>query len=149
MTTTTHPHAVPPAATSSAVLALIDRGRDGLLEACHAPSATERYQLAHLAALRIAAALLAARRPPGRRGPRDVWSQLTELAPELGEWAAFFGQTARIRQGLESGRAGVTVREADDLVRQCEMFLERVLAVLGLPVQASVTSCVTPVTGTR
>ncbi len=148
MTTTIHPHAAP-AATSSAVLGLIDRGRDGLLEACHAQSATERYQLAHLAALRIAAALLAARRPPGRRGPRDVWSQLTELAPELGEWATFFGQTARIRQGLESGRVTVTVRDADDLVRQCEMFLERVLAVLGLPVQTPVTTCVAPVTGSH
>ncbi len=145
MTTTTRPTA-PPVATSAAVLGLIDRGRDGLLEACHAPSAAQRYELAHVAALRIAAAVLAARRPPGRRRPTDVWSQLPRVAPELTEWATFFAGTARVRRGLASGRSTVTVRDGDDLVRQGEMFLERVLAAVGLPVRASVTTCVTPVT---
>lgn len=148
MTTTTR-HAAPPPAASATVLGLIDRGRDGLLEACHASTAAQRYALAHLAALRIAAALLAARRPPGRRRPTDVWTQVPRVAPELAEWAEFFAGTARVRRRLETGRGTVSVREADDLVRQCEMFLECVLAVLGLPVRAPVTTCVTAVSAGR
>lgn len=137
----------PPAATSASVLDLIDRGRAGLLQACHADTAATRYELAHLAALRIAAALLAARRPPGRRsGPRDVWSQVPAVAPELGEWAQFFAESARLRQGLAAGRATVSARSSDDLVRQSEMFLEQVLGVLGLPMQTPVATCITPVT---
>ncbi|CAG7572930.1 hypothetical protein FB554_1073 [Barrientosiimonas humi] len=137
---------VPTAPVAGAVLELVERSRTGLLAACHASGAAERFTLAHLAALRAGAALLAARGQAGRRSrPRSVWETIPAAAPELTEWATFFAGTARRRQELERG-AEASVREADDLVRQAETFLELVLAHLGLPVQASVTTCITPIT---
>ena len=68
--------------------------------------------------------------------PRDVWTVLTEVAPELGEWAAFFAAGADKRAAAEAGLGrAVTAREADDLLRQAEAFLGTVIAVLGLPRQ--------------
>ncbi|WP_265444053.1 SAV_6107 family HEPN domain-containing protein [Flexivirga meconopsidis] len=135
-----------PTAVAGAVLDLVERTRTGLLQACHATRADERYRLAHLAALRAAAAVLAAdaRRSAGSR-PRNVWSVLPAVAPELSEWAAFFEGSAARRQLLERGAAEVSTREADDLVRQVETFLELVLTHLGLPMMESFTACVAPV----
>jgi SAV_6107-like HEPN len=137
---------VPAAPVAGAVLDLVDRSRTGLLAACHATGSGERYTLAHLAALRAAAALLAARGRIGQRSrPRSVWETVPAAAPELTEWAAFFAASGRRRQAIERG-VEVGTREADDLVRQAETFLDLVLAQLGLPVQASVTTCVAPIT---
>nr|MDT0666858.1 SAV_6107 family HEPN domain-containing protein [Micromonospora sp. DSM 115978] len=112
----------------------------GLAEASFAQSPGEKYALAHLAALRAAAAVLAdrARPRPGRRGrPVSVWQLLTVVAPELGEWAAFFAAGAAKRAAAEAGLSGVGRREADDLVRQAGLFLEVVEAALGVPSQTS------------
>ena len=138
-------HPTPPTPVAGTVLELIDRTRTGLLQACHADAADERYRLAHLAALRAAAAVLAAdaRRTPGS-GPRNVWAVLPAVAPELAEWAQFFEGTARRRGQLDRGVVVVPTREADDLVRQVEIFLELVLAHLGLPMGESFTACVAP-----
>jgi hypothetical protein len=95
-----------------------------------------RYARAHLAALRAAAAVLAARaRPRSRRGGgvRSAWVLLAEVAPELGEWATFFAAGAGKRAAAEAGLRGVvTEREADDLVREAECFLAVVARVLGV-----------------
>lgn len=138
-------HPTSPTPVAGTVLDLIDRTRIGLLQACHADTAEERYRLAHLAALRAAAAVLAAdaRRAPGS-GPRNVWAVLPPVAPELAEWAQFFEGTARRRSLLERGAVVVTTREADDLVRQVETFLELVLVHLGLPMGDTFTACVAP-----
>lgn len=136
---------VSPAPVAGTVLDLVERTRVGLLQACHAETAEDRFRLAHLAALRAAAAVLAAdaRRSP-RSGPRNVWALLPRVAPELAEWAQFFAGTARRRSRVESGELLVSTREADDLVRQVEAFLELVLAHLGLPMVESFTACVAP-----
>lgn len=108
---------------------LLRLARHGLLEAAGAATPAERYAAAHLSALRAAAAVLACRaRPvgPGRRRsrPTSAWVLLSQVAPELGEWAAFFAAGARKRSAAEAGVAGVvTAREADDLVREAEQFL--------------------------
>ncbi|RNI24430.1 SAV_6107 family HEPN domain-containing protein [Flexivirga caeni] len=138
-------HPVSPAPVAGAVLDLVDRTRIGLLQACHAETADERFRLAHLAALRAAAAVLAAdaRRNP-RSGPRNVWAVLPGVAPELAEWAQFFEGTARRRALVEQGTVLMPTREADDLVRQVEAFLELVLVHLGLPMGESFTACVAP-----
>ncbi len=122
------------APTASSVLDLLDRSRDGLVQACHSSSAADRYTQAHLAALRAAAALLAARSASaGRSRPRSVWEMLPAVAPELTEWAVFFASSGRRRLALERGSTTVTAREADDLVRQGESFLELVRGALHLP----------------
>lgn len=107
-----------------AVHDLLERAATGLRAACACDRVDERYRCAHLAAIRAAAAVLAARAAPtGRRRPRSVWDLLCDAAPELGEWAAFLAAAGRRRQGLESGLARVSPREADDLVRQVQAFL--------------------------
>lgn len=98
------------------------------------PSATLRYSRAQLAARRAAAAVLAAwAQPVGVRGhrPRDVWQLLPEVAPVLNEWAQFFTATAGVRIAAEAGVPNaVSTRQADDMVRDAHLFLERVVVTL-------------------
>lgn len=119
------------------------RARDGLVGAATATTAPERFVAAHLSALRAASAVLAARaRPAGgssrRQPPRSVWSLLPTVAPELGEWAAFFAAGAGRRAAAEAGVPGaVSARDADDLLRDAEVFLALVETSLGRPHQPS------------
>jgi hypothetical protein len=100
----------------------------------------ERYAAAHLAALRAAAAILAAdARPesehPMRRGrPTSVWTLLERVAPELTEWAGYFAAGADRRIAAQAGlRGAVSPRQADDLMRDSGLFLDLVAARLGMP----------------
>lgn len=115
--------------------AYLDRAAEALAEAAAATGAPERYALAHVAALRATAALLAARaRPasPRRRVQKNAWVLLAEVAPELSEWAAFFSAGAAKRAAAEAGsRRAVTEREADDLLRDSDRFLRLVEESLG------------------
>ena len=141
MTTTTvrrlGPARVPGQVVPSA-LGLIDQARRGLQEAAELSVPAERYATAHLAALRAAAAVLAARTRPvdtrlRRRRPTSAWVLLTEVAPELGEWAAFFAAGAAKRAAAEAGvTRAVTAREADDLLRDAGTFLALAETTLGL-----------------
>ncbi|MCU1592017.1 MAG: uncharacterized protein JWP11_3273 [Frankiales bacterium] len=116
---------------------LLALARRGLVEAMSTDRPGERYATAHLAALRAAAAVLACRaRPaagPGRRSrPTSAWVLLAAVAPELGEWAAFFAAGARKRAAAEAGLpSAVTPREADDLLRDAETFLSVIETTLG------------------
>lgn len=52
---------------------------------------------------------------------------MSRVAPEFDEWAAFFAAGSAKRQAVQAGLpAGVTAREADDLVRQVAVFLSLV-----------------------
>lgn len=128
---TMNPYALP--ATTHSYLA---RSAESLSEAISATEVPTRYAFAHVAALRAAAALLAARaRPtPARRRPqKNAWVLLAEVAPELGEWAQFFSAGAAKRAAAEAGSTrAVTEREADDLVRDADLFLGVVEQSLGL-----------------
>ena len=112
------------------------RSAESLSEAISASEVTTRYACAHVAALRAAAALLAARaRPaPARRRPqKNAWVLLAEVAPELSEWATFFAAGAAKRAAAEAGSTrSVSEREADDLVRDADRFLAVVEESLGL-----------------
>ena len=114
-----------PTLPAEQLLALSARG---LEEAREAVSPGQRYALAHLAALRAAAAVLASRARLGDSGrPRSAWVLLAKVAPELSEWAQFFAAGARKRAAAEAGIAGVvTPREADDQLRDAEAFLSTV-----------------------
>ena len=125
------------APTSLPAGTLVALARRGLVEAASLERPAERYATAHLAALRAAAAVLACRARPasgtGRRSrPTSAWVLLSAVAPELGEWAAFFAAGARKRAAAEAGLpSAVTPREADDLVRDAETFLSVVETTLG------------------
>lgn len=133
-------------------LDLLEHARSCLAEAAAATTPNERFAAAHLAALRAAAAVLAARaqpavrgpggRPTRRRGhgPRNVWELLPAIAPELTEWAAFFGANANRRAAAQAGlRGAVGARQADDLLRDAETFLGLVCVLLGMPYQATLS----------
>ncbi|WP_076842571.1 MULTISPECIES: SAV_6107 family HEPN domain-containing protein [Protofrankia] len=131
---------------------LLMAAHHGLDEASFARTPGQRYALAHLAALRAAAAVLVERARPrhGHRGrPVSVWQLLARVAPELAEWAQFFAAGAAKRTAAEAGLSVVGVRDADDLLRQAETFLAVAETTLGLPSQpaltATVVSCVPPV----
>ena len=112
------------------------RSAESLAEAIAATEATTRYACAHVAALRAAAALLAARARPApakRRPQKNAWVLLAEVAPELSEWATFFAAGAAKRAAAEAGSTrSVSEREADDLVRDADRFLAVVEQSLGL-----------------
>jgi SAV_6107-like HEPN len=101
------------------------------------PVPAKRYVRAHLVARRAAAAVLAARARPDRgHEPRSVWEVLPRVAPELGEWAAFFAAGTGKRIAVEAGfDQVVSMREADDLVRDAHNFLDLVVATLGRSLQ--------------
>lgn len=119
-----------------AALRLLVTARAALREAERAESAPERYATAHLAALRAAAAVLAARAQPSdarSRRPTSAWVLLSGIAPELAEWARYFAAGADKRAAALAGlRTAVTVREADDLLRDAGLFLALVETTLGL-----------------
>ncbi|MFB6715975.1 MULTISPECIES: SAV_6107 family HEPN domain-containing protein [unclassified Streptomyces] len=132
-------HPVPRrAAAPPAALDLLAQARTGLDEAAVLDVPNERYATAHLAALRIAAAVLAARGRPEtsrrrRERIRSAWEVLPEIAPELTEWSALFASGARRRARAEAGIPGAASRrDADDLLRDVAMFLRLVERLLVL-----------------
>jgi hypothetical protein len=122
------------------VLTMLQSARRGLAEAADEVAPGDRYVLAHLAALRAAAAVVAARGEPGRarRGkPRTVWELLTQVEPALTEWAAYFAAGAGKRAAAEAGLPrAASAREADDLLRDAETFLSLVETALGVEIQS-------------
>ena len=125
---------------SPTVLNLLQTARRGLAEADAEGDPGTRYICAHLAALRAAAAVVAAR-PATETGPRrkalkSVWELLPRVEPALAEWAAFFAAGARKRAAAEAGLPkAVTAHEADDLLRDAETFLSLAEEALGVPAQ--------------
>lgn len=114
------------APTPRAALGLLRQATEGVVEAEGVPEPLRRYPAAYLAALRAAAAVLAvhATPQPKRGASRSVWALLADVAPELGEWAAFFASCSATRAAAEAGIARlVGQREADDLLRQAEQFV--------------------------
>ncbi|GAA3396589.1 SAV_6107 family HEPN domain-containing protein [Streptomyces roseoviridis] len=121
-----------------AALDLLAKARAGLDEAAALDVPNERYATAHLAALRTAAAVLAARgrpeRDPRKRARiRSTWDVLPEIAPELAEWSALFASGAERRARAEAGiRGAAGPRDADDLLRDAAAFLRLVERLLAL-----------------
>jgi SAV_6107-like HEPN len=119
---------------------LLAIARQGLAEAAYTAPEGLRYATAHLAALRAAAAVLAARARPAASTRRSrvtsVWSLLALVAPEFSEWGSYFALGAGKRAAAEAGIPRVvTAREADDLLRAAEQFVAVVESALGLTYQ--------------
>ena len=112
---------VPRVPVPPTVLSMLQSARRGLGEAASETSPGARYVTAHLAALRAAAAVVAARGEPKtrRRKPHSVWDLLPQVEPALSEWAAFFAAGAGKRAAAEAGLPrAASAREADDLLRE-------------------------------
>lgn len=102
--------------------AALDDIEAALTAAAAAEHPAERYVAAHRAALRVAAWVLASRRP--RLKERcSVWAVIARVAPELGEWASYFALHQTRRQVVEAGAVAlISAREADDLLRDAFAF---------------------------
>lgn len=114
---------------------LLAQARAVLAEAAAATDPGERFRLAHLSALRTAAAVSAERgRPAGsRRRLMSVWVLLERVAPEHAEWSAYFASGAPIRAAVEAGAlSAASPRAADDQLRAATEFLALVEGSLGL-----------------
>ncbi|WP_410588561.1 SAV_6107 family HEPN domain-containing protein [Amycolatopsis sp. lyj-23] len=126
----------PPA--SPAAAGLLAQARRGLAEAVQETRPAERFIGAYLAALRGAAAVLAARGRPhrGRARPASTWVLLDSVAPELREWSAFFASNSATRAAAQAGITGkVTAESAAGLVGAATPFLELVRRLVhGLPI---------------
>ncbi len=126
----------PPA--SPAAAGLLAQARRGLAEAAQENRPAERFIGAYLAALRGAAAVLAARGRPhrGRARPASTWVLLDSVAPELREWSAFFASNSATRAAAQAGITGkVTAESAAGLVGAATPFLELVRRLVhGLPI---------------
>ncbi len=122
------------------VLALLESARQGLASAEDESSASGRYVCAHLAALRAAAAVVAAKAEPAtprRKRPQSVWELLPRVEPALSEWAAFFAAGAGKRAAAEAGLPrAVSGHEADELLRDAETFVSLAENALGVPAQS-------------
>jgi hypothetical protein len=122
------------------VVSMLQSARRGLVEAADESAPGARYVMAHLAALRAAAAVVAARGEPGkprRRKPHSVWELLPQVEPALTEWAAYFAAGAGKRAAAEAGLPrAASAREADDLLRDAETFLSLAETALGIEVQS-------------
>jgi len=140
---------VSPAAAGSASRELA-RARAALAEAQETSDHLIRYSSAHVAALRVAAAVLAVRARPVRSGSRrriqrNAWVLLAEVAPEFREWATFFAAGAAQRAAAEAGlERAVTTREADDLIRAVDTFYTQVEASLRLSTTPTFTATTDP-----
>jgi len=124
---------------------LLTIARQGLDEAARTRPEGLRYATAHLAALRAAAAVLAARARPAAPNRRtrvtSAWSLLVMVAPEFTEWAGYFALGAGKRAAAEAGIPRVvTPREADDLLRAAEQFVVVVESSLGLTYQPTLAA---------
>lgn len=121
--------------TTGSAVALIAQARVVLAEASMAWDEGERFRLAHLAALRAAAAVLADRGRPAsmRRKLMSVWVLLDRIAPELADWSRYFAAGAPVRAAVEAGaRHAVTRRSADDQLRSAAEFVGVVERSLGM-----------------
>lgn len=86
------------------------------------PRPADRYVHAHRQAEQVALKVISAS-PRRFRGRHDVWELLGLVAPELGEWASFFGYlSTRVEVAAAGEHAIISAREADDLARDLERF---------------------------
>lgn len=103
---------------------LVDRGDRDLAAANRTSDPAERFTFAHVAALRYAGAVLAARplKPRSVKG-RSAWQQLAKVEPDLATWAAYFNAGAPLRAGIESGRMdAVSPEQAEEWVASAQDF---------------------------
>ena len=111
---------------------VLAQARALLADAHGQPGASDRYRIAHVAALRGTAALLAvvaAGTAPVRRRPTSAWVLLERGLPEFAEWAAFFAAGQGRRAAAEAGaRGAVSDAEAHELIEATSRFLALVEA---------------------
>jgi hypothetical protein len=116
-------------------MSLLTQARGLLADACAAADPGERFRLAHLAALRIAAVVLAERGSLARSRRRlvSIWPMLEKTSTEHAARARYFASGAAVRAAVEVGTpAAVSPLVADEQVRAATEFLLEVESSLGM-----------------
>lgn len=115
--------------------AMVNQARELLGDARSQPIPADRFRIAHLAALRASAALLAAYSSPGQRAarrPTSAWVLLTKLAPPMSAWAAYFSAGAARRAAADAGVVGaVSAHDADEIVTSVDTFIQICTSAIG------------------
>ncbi|KAA0023201.1 hypothetical protein FOY51_11715 [Antrihabitans cavernicola] len=104
------------------------------MEAAGEDDPSERFLSAYLAALRGAAAVLAATEAtrPARERSRNAWVLMSRAAPEFVMWSDYFAEHSSTRAALEAGISReVTDRQADDFFSRVGAFLHDVEDLVG------------------
>ena len=124
-----------------AAVDLIARCDAELVAAQLATDPADRFLHAHLAALRLAGALLLASgaRPPRGR-PRSAWERLAAAVPVCAPWATFFTSGARVRAAIDAGVDPVDDAFASTWVAAAEDFRDAVCLHLGIDPYADLRS---------
>ncbi|MFC7447041.1 SAV_6107 family HEPN domain-containing protein [Rhodococcus daqingensis] len=111
--------------------ALLDRADALLAEAAGAPSPSDRFRSAYLAALRGAGAALGGGQRPRTRS-RSAWVLLARAEPSLAGWSEFFAGYSATRAAIEAGISRtITASEAEDFYFEVSRFLTAVEDHLG------------------
>lgn len=122
----THLRIPRPQLTTYTASELSRKARRGLTEAESADTPEEQFAIAHLSALRAAAAVVDARshQLQGQPLPKSVWGLFNLAAPEMARWVEPFCGTARKRVAAEIGVAGtITQAQADQLLADARRFV--------------------------
>lgn len=114
---------------------LIGRAVRDLDHAAHAKSHNATYTLAHLAAVRAAAAVISAKISPEQANrqhrPDSIWDLLPRVALNLEEQSAFFKAGTGRRLRAEHGqRNAVTAEQAEEMLAAAHLFIETVEGML-------------------
>ncbi len=115
-----------------AVRELIGRGDRELATARTCTDPAVAFSHAHLAALRYAGAVIAAR-PTGssRSRARSAWAMLAAREPRLAAWSVYFSAGAATRAAVDSGRFDAVVSdEALEWIDSAERFGSEVCDLL-------------------
>ena len=139
MLTTRRTGAPNPAPVPGRARQLLLRADAELVAAQFSAEPWEQFSHAHLAAVRAAAAVVAAEgAPTGRSAPRTVWGMLGSVAPELSRWAAVFADAAPLRAAVDAGRFDrVTAARAEEALCEAEDFVDVVRSVLAREAQTA------------
>lgn len=114
--------------------ALLARADQLLMAAAGETDAAARFVAAYIAALRGAAAVLAATEHTVevRQRSRNAWVLLARAAPEFVMWSGYFAGYSGTRAAIEAGISHqVSEQEADDFYARVGAFLHDVEDLLG------------------
>ncbi len=117
---------------SSRAATMLRRADELLSEAAGTPDAAERFQLAYLAALRGAGAVLAvaevrAGQSVRRTRTRNAWVLMTKADPGFARWADFFADRSATRAAIEAGiTRSLPAEEVDTFYGEVGSFLHEV-----------------------
>jgi hypothetical protein len=114
-------------ARTAAARPALEQARALWRDAISQPLPADQFRIAHLAALRATAALLATRAEAGPRAahrPTSAWVLVLKVVPEFAEWASYFAAGVPKRAAADAGAIGaVSADDAAELIEAVRVYL--------------------------